>query len=156
MARPTWLPAGLSRWLDRALTLAALVVVVVTLGRYVLPRGADALGEAALSPALPPGKVALVELGATYCPSCIASKPIMAALARTYGDRAEIRVIDVDRPEHRAEAQRLGAIAQLRYTPTFLITDRQGRAVAKFVGPTSYAALSRALDDALSPRAEAP
>ncbi|MNL46964.1 hypothetical protein D3C87_1697230 [compost metagenome] len=58
-------------------------------------------------------------------------------------------MIDIDRPEHRAEAERLGAIAKLRYTPTFLITDRQGRAVTKFVGPTSYAALSRALDDAL-------
>ncbi|MNX88116.1 hypothetical protein D3C86_1200750 [compost metagenome] len=92
-----------------------------------------------------------MELGATYCPACIASKPIMAALTKVYGDRAEIRVIDIDRPEHRSEAQRLGALAQLRATPTFLVTDRQGRAFAKFVGPTSYAALSRALDDALKP-----
>lgn len=149
MAQPAQAKPWFSRWLDKGLTLAAVVLLAIALGRYVLPRSADPLGEAALSPALAPGRVALVELGATYCPACIASKPIMAALSKVYGDRAEIRAIDIDRPEHREEAARLGSLAQLRYTPTFLITDRQGRAVAKFVGPTSYAALSRALDDAL-------
>lgn len=149
MAEPTQPNPKLSRWLDKGLTLVAVVMLAVTLGRYVLPRQADSLGDAALRPAVAPGRVALVELGATYCPSCIASKPIMMALSKVYGDRADVRVIDIDRPEHRAEASRLGSLAQLRYTPTFLVTDRQGRAVAKFVGPTSYASLARALDDAL-------
>lgn len=78
-------------------------------------------------------------------------RPVMALLQHQYLHRARIETIETDRPDDPAEAARLSAAAHLHYTPTFLVVDQGGRATAKFVGPTSYAALSGALERALRP-----
>lgn len=76
-------------------------------------------------------------------------RPVMALLQRRYGHRALIETLETDRPDDPTEAARLAAAAHLHYTPTFLVVDRRGRATSKFVGPTSYAALSGALERAM-------
>lgn len=139
----------LGPWLDRTLTAASLVAVTVVAFRYLGPRGGDPLGELQGAAVLPPGQVALVELGATHCPSCVAMTPTLELLKRTYAGRAEVRTFYIDRPEDRPAVEPLARLAHLRYTPTFLVVGRDGRATAKFIGPASYVALAGALDEAL-------
>ncbi|HEY9855098.1 MAG TPA: thioredoxin family protein [Stenomitos sp.] len=137
------------RWLDRLLTLASVGVIATVGYRYLGPRPGDALEALSGASVAPPGKVALIEIGATYCPACIAMTPTVELLRRAYATRAEVRVLQIDRPEHRAALEPLARLAKVRYTPTFLVVGRNGQASAKFIGPSSYVALSRALDEAL-------
>jgi len=136
-------------WVDRLVTVLALVVVAVVGYRYVGPRPADPLEALAGASVAPPGKVALIELAATYCPACVAMKPTVELLRRAYAGRAGVSVLQIDRPEHRQAIEPFARLARLHYTPTFLVVGRDGKAHAKFVGPTSYVALSHALDEAL-------
>lgn len=148
---------ALPKWFDRMVTLAAIVLVVMVGSRYLAPRASDPLEALSEASVAPPGRVSLVELGATYCPSCVAMTPIVELLKRSYAGRAEVSVLLVDRAEHRQAVEPIARLAQLRYTPTFLVIGRDGRATAKFIGPASYLALSKALDEALgqqTPRSE--
>lgn len=136
--------------LDRFVTLAAIAVVVMVGLRYFAPRPGDPLEALTGAAVAPPGQVALIELGATYCPSCVAMTPIVELLKRNYAGRAHVSVLQIDKPEHRAAVEPLARLAHLRMTPTFLVVGRDGKASAKFIGPTSYLALSGALDSALA------
>lgn len=139
-----------STWIDRLMTLAAGIVLVVVGFKYLGPRPADPLETLTGAQVAPPGQVALIELGATYCPSCVAMTPTMGLLRRAYAGRARVTVLHIDRPEHRAAVEPLARLARLRVTPTFLVVGRDGTAQAKFIGPASYLALSAALDRALA------
>lgn len=138
------------QWLDRLVTVAALVVVLAVAWKYLGPRPSDPLEALSSANVAPPGQVALIELGATYCPSCVAMTPTMELLRRTYAGRAQVTVLQIDRAEHRAAVEPLARLAQLRATPTFLVVGRDGKATAKFIGPASYVALAGALDAALA------
>lgn len=144
---------ALAWWWDRLVTLLVVVVGLMVGVRYLAPRPSDPLESLSGARVAPLGRVALVELGATHCPSCIAMTPTLELLRRTYAGRAEVTVLSIDRPEHRAAVEPLARLAQLRYTPTFVVIGRDGKASAKFIGPASYLALSRALDKALGDQA---
>lgn len=136
-------------WLDRLVTVVAVAVMATVGWKYLGPRPADPLDTLTGATVAPPGQVALIELGATYCPACVAMTPTVELLRRTYAGRATVSVLQIDRPEHRQAVEPLSRLAQLRYTPTFLVVGRDGKAHAKFIGPTSYLALSKALNQAL-------
>jgi thiol-disulfide isomerase/thioredoxin len=130
--------------------LGALAATAFLLYRFLLPQASAPLeglqGEAVAAL----GPVRVVELAATHCPSCLAMKPIVERVEQAYRGRATVQVLYLDKPEDRAEATQLAARAAVRYTPTFIVIDRTGQAVAKFIGPTSYVALASALDEALA------
>lgn len=138
-------------WQERILSLASLVMVGWLFYRYALPQPSAPLDGLASQAVVAPGRVTLLELSATHCPGCMAMRPIVEAVRRNYGDRVDVRVLEIDLAEDRREAERVARLAQLRYTPTFVITDASGRAIAKYIGPTSYAALSGHLETALKP-----
>lgn len=139
----------MQKWLDKLLTVALVLVFGTLAYRYLLPRPSaplDALGAKTISE---PGQVTLFELSATYCTACIAMKPIVGLLSNHYRGRVQVRVLNLDQAEDRQAATELAALAGLRYTPTFVVAGVDGKGMAKFVGPTSYLALSQALDRAL-------
>lgn len=139
-----------SALLDRCVSLAAIVVVVMVGVRYLAPHPSDPLEALSGASVAPPGQVALIELGATYCPACVAMTPTIELLKRRYAGRARVSVLQIDKPEHRSAVESLARLARLRVTPTFLVVGRDGQARAKFIGPTSYLALSGALDAELA------
>ncbi|MFP5504074.1 MAG: TlpA family protein disulfide reductase [Candidatus Sericytochromatia bacterium] len=143
---------------DRLPTLAAVAVGAFLVYRFLLPQPSAPLEALERGAVAAPGPVRVVEIAATHCPSCLAMSPIVEQLRRDYEGRATVRVLYLDKAEDRQEATRLASLAQVRYTPTFLIVDHQGHATSKFIGPTSYAALSSAVDKAIasSPPVAAP
>lgn len=143
---------------DRLPTFAAIAVGAFLVYRFLLPQPSAPLEALERGAVAEPGPVRLVEVAATHCPSCLAMSPIVEQLRRDYEGRATVSVLYLDKAEDRQEATRLASLAQVRYTPTFLIVDRRGNAKSKFIGPTSYAALSSALDQAIasSPPVAAP
>lgn len=137
-------------WWGDWLSSALLAVVVGLLAyRFLAPRPASPLGSLAGQPIVPPGQVTLVELSQTHCPGCWAMRPTLFALQKAFGQRVRVEVVEVDSPADPAEAERLSTLAALHFTPTLLVADAEGRATAKFIGPTSYASLASALDRAL-------
>lgn len=51
-------------WLDRAISVAAIVMIAWVLGKYFLPRAGEPIGGEAIS-FLPAGQPALIEFSAT-------------------------------------------------------------------------------------------
>lgn len=75
-----------------------------------------------------PGKVTLVELGASWCPPCQQMAPIIADLQKEYAGRVSIITIDLDK--HRDQADRFG----VRGIPTFILYDQNGRQAGRSAG----------------------
>jgi len=99
------------------------------------------------------GKVVLVDVWATWCPPCRQSLPEIAALQKRAGDSFEVLAISVDQDGWKAvqpflrENRGLGLQAWIpagsdgiapfggiRYIPTTLVIDRQGRIRARWSG----------------------
>lgn len=139
----------LGPWLDRLLTLAVVLTFGTLAYRYLLPRPSAPLETLSSKTISEPGQVTLFELGATYCAACVAMRPIVGLVAKNYQGRVRVQVLNVDQPADRQAAAELSALAGLRYTPTFVVAGSDGKAHAKFIGPTSYLALAQALDQAL-------
>lgn len=139
-----------SQLLHRLPGLTSLAVGGFLLYRFLLPQASAPLEGLQQGAVMAPGPVRVVELAATHCPSCLAMTPIVSQLRRDYAGRAEVAVLYLDKAEDQAAATRLAERAALRYTPTFLVVDRAGRARAKFIGPTSYAALAGALNQTIA------
>lgn len=69
----------------------------------------------------------------------------MHRIEKRYEGRVVVRVVDIASPEGQSIAGR----AALNRTPSFVLTDSTGTAIAKFSGPTSYLALSTLIEGAL-------
>ncbi len=139
-------------WLDRALSVAAIVVIAVVLGKYLLPRDGETVGGEAIA-ILSSGKPALVEFSQTHCPACVVSRPIVAGIRKDYEGRAEVKVYELDKLGDYPEGEAIRHLAPrlgVRATPTFVVLDAQGKPLERFVGPTSGISLRRALDAAIA------
>lgn len=134
--------------------LGVMAAMSLLMYRFFMPQPSAPLAELQGQTLVRPGEVQVVEIASSHCPSCVAMAPIIEQVRRAYADRAIVRVLYVDKADDHAEATRLGALAAVRYTPTFLVFDRTGHASAKFIGPTSFVALSNALDGALASKVE--
>ncbi|MEB3299225.1 MAG: hypothetical protein VKO21_07040 [Candidatus Sericytochromatia bacterium] len=73
--------------------------------------------------------------------------PVWHLLEARKGKDVTFRVLHLDEASESAAAFAVLEAARSRVTPTFLVLDRQGRPTARFVGATSYLAISGALDD---------
>lgn len=116
------------------------------------------------------GKVLLVDVWATWCPPCRQSLPEIAALQKKGGEDYEVLAISLDRngwqdvqPFLRENANLglkasipagsdgIAPLGVIRYIPTTLVIDRQGRIRARWSGYRPGQA-ERALTEALKER----
>ncbi|MEB3237409.1 MAG: hypothetical protein VKO64_07275 [Candidatus Sericytochromatia bacterium] len=72
--------------------------------------------------------------------------PVWHLLEARRGRDAAFRVLYLDEASESAAAFAVLEAARSRVTPTFLVLDRKGRPAARFMGATSYMAISGALD----------
>ena len=119
------------------------------------------------------GKVVMLNLWATWCPPCIAEMPLINDLAQTYADQG-LTIVGIAGDENADDVHAFvqetplyfdvlldpqGAVGTeygiTGYPETFLI-DREGRLLAKFIGPLPHPdgkptpELVRTIDQALS------
>ena len=116
------------------------------------------------------GKVVLVDVWATWCPPCRQSLPEIAALQRKGGDDYEVLAVSVDRGGWTdvapflasnpslglkawipAGADGLAPLGSIRFIPTTLVIDRQGRIRTRWSGYRPGQA-EKALKEALAER----
>lgn len=83
-------------------------------------------GSVAFSPT--PGRVAMIDLGATECVPCKMMAPIMRELEKEYSGKADIVFIDVWR--YPDQAKKYG----VRTIPTQIFFDAEGREVHRHTG----------------------
>lgn len=79
-------------------------------------------------------------------------RSVVEGIRKDYAGRAEVKVYEIDRlgdyPEGPSVRQ-LTSMLGVRATPMFVVLDREGKPVKRFVGPTSGASLRQVLDEAL-------
>jgi thiol-disulfide isomerase/thioredoxin len=93
--------------------------------------------------ALNAGKSILVEIHATWCPTCKAQAPILAEI-ESKPDYASLVVVHVDFDSHKDAVKRFGARMQ-----STLITFKDGKETGRSVGETNPAALAALLAKAI-------
>ena len=84
-------------------------------------------------------KPILFDFTATWCGPCRIQKPILEKLEEEFGDKVEIKEVDVD------QNQELAARYNIRVVPT-LIMEKDGVEVKRFTGVTSASVLSAEFD----------
>ena len=80
-------------------------------------------------------KPILFDFTATWCGPCKIQKPILVKLEKEFGDKVEIKEVDVD------QNQELAAKYSIRVVPT-LIMEKDGVEVKRFTGVTQAIVLS--------------
>jgi len=88
-------------------------------------------------------QITLFDFVAEWCPPCRQMEPVLAAIAKDYAGRVEIKTIDVE------EDRDTAAKFDVRAMPTFVIV-REGREVGRLVGARPRAFLAGMLDRALN------
>ena len=81
------------------------------------------------------GKPILLDFTATWCGPCRMQKPILDELEKEFGDKVEIKEVDVD------QNQELAAKYGIRVVPT-LIMEKDGVEARRFTGVTQGSVLS--------------
>ncbi len=84
----------------------------------------------------------LMDFYADWCGPCRMQTPIIEALAKEFGERAEFRKINVDKEGDLATEKGIFVV------PT-LILEKDGVELKKWVGVTSKEELTKAINDAL-------
>ncbi|HJH28241.1 MAG TPA: thiol reductase thioredoxin [Methanosarcinaceae archaeon] len=80
-------------------------------------------------------KPILFDFNATWCGPCKIQKPILEELEKEFGDKVEIKEVDVD------QNQELAAKYSIRVVPT-LIMEKDGVEVKRYTGVTQAIVLS--------------
>lgn len=125
MTRVRWWPtAGL------LLALAAGVGLYQRIGP-VAPAPVTTAPVDPVALALAAGKPAVIEFGANACVSCREMKPVLTALAQSYGDRITVLDVDILKERH------LIGQYQIRLMPTQVFFDAQGRETGRNMGKIS-------------------
>ena len=152
--------SGSSATLDKSLSTGALAAFVFKKDRPMVETGnfKDADGNT-IDMGNWKGRVALVNLWATWCGPCRAEMPHLAKLQELYGgDQFEVVALSVDLKGAEASAaflkeikadnlalyvdkttkamRKLGAIG----LPLTVLVDRQGREIGRLLGPSDWAA----------------
>lgn len=70
----------------------------------------------------------MLDLGGKTCPDCKAMAPVLEELRQEYAGRAIIRFVDV------FEHPRMGAMYDVKITPTQVFFDAEGNEVTRHVG----------------------
>jgi thiol-disulfide isomerase/thioredoxin len=99
------------------------------------------------------GRLVLINIWATTCPSCVAEMPLFEALQQDWQNRTDVKILMVNLGESSAtvssflkdrpftftvlldERFDFGQKYNIRYTPTTLIIDQDGLLRASIVGP---------------------
>lgn len=124
-------PGGNSRHWRILWTALVVGVAAAAAGAWVLSRSADAPPaptDDIVVQALRKGKPTVVEFGANVCATCRDMKPVLAQLARDYGDR--IQVIDVDLLKRREYI----AGYRIQLMPTQVFFDARGQEISRHMG----------------------
>jgi thioredoxin 1 len=87
--------------------------------------------------------VTLIDFWAEWCGPCRMMTPVVDELASQYQGKATVAKVNVDNEQDLAMKFNVSSI------PTFLVV-RNGEVTSRFVGVTSKAELSKAIDSALS------
>jgi thioredoxin 1 len=77
----------------------------------------------------------LLEFWASWCGTCRAMEPTVAALKKRWGDRIEVRIVDVDDPKNAELLRRY----RIPGTAIFVLLDRDGREVFRESGQVPQA-----------------
>ncbi len=111
-----------------------------------------------------PGKVAVVNVWASWCSPCRAEEPTLSALSRTFSDVQFIGILTRDNPVNaEAFARKRGTpyptliddsiLIGFRKSlpanaiPTTVIIDRQGKVAARVSGAVTVASLTQLIDE---------
>ena len=126
------------------------LIVAGVLGAAALgaPRGAEAAEKVDYTPdvfdaAQKAGRSILVEIHATWCPTCKAQAPILSELEKDERFK-NLLVIHVDFDSQKDAVQRFGARMQ-----STLITFKSGRETARSVGDTNRDSIAALLSKAI-------
>ncbi len=120
--RTTW-------WIVAAAFIAVTVLYGLHAYRFASQTsdtGEPVAGSVDFSPS--PGRVALIDLGATDCVPCKMMAPIMRELEKEYAGKADIVFIDVWK--HPDQAKKYG----VRTIPTQIFFDAEGREAHRHTG----------------------
>lgn len=110
-----------------ALLAVLTVAVIYGLSRSRLEPGLSK-GPSTASVSIPPGRVTLIDLGATECVPCKMMAPILEELKTAYAGKADILFIDVwKNPD---EAKKFG----VRAIPTQIFFDKNGKEAMRHIG----------------------
>ncbi len=116
-----------------AMVLLGVLVVLAAVGAvrsqfFSKPNEAPTAASASPAAGPTPGKVTMIDLGATECIPCKMMAPIIEELKKEYAGRADIIFIDVwKNPE---QAMKYG----IRAIPTQIFFDADGREVHRNIG----------------------
>lgn len=101
-------------------------------------------GDEGDSPAPVTDRVTLIAFHADWFAPCRQMAPVVAEIARSLGDTADVRVVDVAADPAAARASHVAAI------PTYVALGRDGAEVARLVGARPKAEVRDLVDRALA------
>ena len=129
--------------ISRRTLLASFLALGALAAKPVLAAERVNYTAAAFDAALKAGKPILVEIHATWCPTCKAQAPILAELENK-PDYASLVVVHVDFDSQKDAVKRFGARMQ-----STLITFKDGRETGRSVGETDPERLAALLAKAI-------
>ncbi len=120
-----------------------LAALVLSAGAALAHAGEQPYTQAALDQAIASGRPVIVDVQASWCPTCKAQKPIVDALMKEPA-RAKVTLLKADFDTEAALKQRLKVVQQ----STFVVF-KGGKEVGRSTGETDRAAIATLFDKAL-------